>query len=228
MNPYYQDDAVTIYHGDARELDEWDIVGGVMVTDPPYGLSHRSGHSAPLFGKVAERYQQTEGDAIQGDGDTALRDYVLSVWSPRPALVFGSPRVTPPDGVRMTLIWDKGEASGMGDLSIPWKPSWEHIYVLGAGFVGPRTSGVLRAYVPPRVAMGRCHPNQKSTSLLSMLIQKCPPLATIVDPFMGSGTTLRAAKDLGRSAIGVEIEERYCEIAARRLSQEVFEFDGGV
>lgn len=221
MNPYYQDDAVTIYHGDCREIDAWDVAGGVMVTDPPYGIAHRSGYSAPLYGDVAKRYQSADGDAIQGDADTAVRDHVLTVWAPRPALVFGSHRASFPDGYRAVLVWDKGEASGMGDLSIPWKPSWELIFVLGGGFAGQRTGGVLRAYVPPRVSMGRCHPNEKPVGLLRELIGKCSPLAEIVDPFMGAGSTLRAAKDLGRRAIGIELEERYCEIAARRCAQEV-------
>jgi site-specific DNA-methyltransferase (adenine-specific) len=110
----------------------------------------------------------------------------------------------------------------MGDLSLPWKPSHEEIYVLGSGFHGHRGGAVLRAYVPPRVSMGRLHPNEKPVKLLVQLIQKCPA-GVILDPFMGSGSTLRAAKNLGRRAIGIELEERYCEAAARRLSQEVME-----
>lgn len=226
MTPYYDADGITIYHGDCREIDAWDIAGGVMVTDPPYGLAHRSGHSAPLYGNVAVRYQSASGPAIDGDTDTSLRDDILERWAPRPALVFGSMRAPFPQGHRQVLVWDKGEASGMGDLSIPWKPSFELVFVIGAGWIGNRSGAVLRGYVPPRVAMGRVHPNEKPPAVLHQLIAKCPPLAEIVDPFMGSGSTLRAAKNLGRRAIGIEIEERYCEIAAKRLGQEVFALEG--
>jgi site-specific DNA-methyltransferase (adenine-specific) len=66
------------------------------------------------------------------------------------------------------------------------------------------------------------HPNQKPIALMRWCIEKCPP-GTVLDPYMGSGTTIRAAKDLGRKAIGIEIEERYCEIAAKRLAQGVLD-----
>lgn len=218
MTPYYSADFVTIYHGDCREIDAWDIAGGVMVTDPPYGMAHRSGRNG-AFGDCA----------IIGDETTEARDVILERWAPRPALVFGRWSVPRPVGTRTVLTWDKGDLLGMGNLSLPWGPTTEEIYVLGSGFVGKRGRSVLRhqAIGPYQQARGeRHHPTEKPVELMRDLVSKCPPLATIVDPFMGSGSTLRAAKDLGRSAIGVELEERYCEIAARRLGQEVLNFGG--
>jgi len=83
-----------------------------------------------------------------------------------------------------------------------------------------RPSDVIRV---PGVASGNLlHPNEKPTGVITPLI--AAHVGNIIDPFMGSGTTLRAAKDLGRKAIGIEIEERYCEIAAKRMAQEVFAF----
>lgn len=131
----------------------------------------------------------------------------------------------------MVLTWEKGEHVGMGDLSLPWKPNTEEIYVLGSGFVGKRTGSVLKSLaIAGTVGQGalgtRHHPTEKPEALMAALITKCPP-GTIADPFAGSGSTLVAAKSLGRRAIGVELEERYCEIAAKRLSQDVLDFTGG-
>ena len=109
----------------------------------------------------------------------------------------------------------------MGDLSLPWKPSHEEIYVLGGPWDGRRDCGsVLQGRVQAMAKCGRRHPHEKDVATLRLLIDKCVA-GVVLDPFMGSGTTLRAAKDLGRKAIGIEIEERYCEIAAKRLAQEV-------
>jgi site-specific DNA-methyltransferase (adenine-specific) len=108
----------------------------------------------------------------------------------------------------------------MGDLSFPWKPDFEEIYVNGNGFIGHRGSSVL--CFNSRIDSGRHHPTEKPLELMTELISKT--IGTILDPFMGSGTTLRATKDLNRKAIGIEIEEKYCEIAAKRMEQEVFKF----
>ena len=209
--PYYDHAGITIYHGDCRGILAWQAAD-VLVTDPPYGVALESGW-AGLHGTCA----------IRGDDDTSARDAVLDAWGAKPAIVFGVWRRPRPDATKAVLVWDKGGHAGMGDLSFPWKPNWEEVYVLGSGFSGPRTSGVLKFYIHPTFNATRHHPTEKPISLLYELLGKCPP-GVIADPFMGSGTTLVAAKSLGRRAIGVEVEERFCEIAAKRLSQEVLDF----
>jgi site-specific DNA-methyltransferase (adenine-specific) len=210
MNPFYQDDQVTIYHGDCRELLPH-VEADVLVTDPPYGIDYNSG---------ARRNELAA--SIQGDKDTSLRDGILDAWD-GPALVFGTWRIPRPEGTKARLIWDTKGALGMGDLSIPWKPSDQEIYVLGSGFSGHRGSNVLTvAPVQAKAANGRLHPHEKPVALLAALMEKCPP-GVIVDPFMGSGSTLVAGKSLSRKVVGIEVEERYCEVAARRCSQEAFD-----
>ena len=100
----------------------------------------------------------------------------------------------------------------------------EEVYVLGSGFIGKRGGSVIR--VPRVSATGMLHPTEKPVSLMEKLVAACPASWTVADPFAGSGTTLVAAKNLGRRAIGIEIEERYCEVAAKRLAQGVLDFGG--
>lgn len=108
----------------------------------------------------------------------------------------------------------------MGDLSVPWKPSDQEIYVIGKGFVGPRTNNVLSiAPVQSTARNGRVHPHEKPVTLMRVLLAKCPPDALVFDPFAGSGSTLVAAQELGRRAVGVEIDPGYCAIAADRLRE---------
>ena len=204
MKPYFEKDGITIYHGDCREILPH-VRADVMVTDPPYGCSATTGRGG--------KYDSFE---IAGDGDTVVRDAILASWT-GPAIVFGSPRINRPKH-RALLIWAKGEHTGMGDLSFPWKPDFEEIYIIGDGFRGARGTSVLRYMA--RIDSGRFHATEKPQELMETLIAKCPP-GVIVDPFCGSGTTLLAARVCGRPAIGIEVEERNCEIAAKRLAQGV-------
>lgn len=202
MTPYYQADGITIYHGDCREILRH-VTGDVMVSDPPYGMAYQSGWNA--------------SSNVANDETPAARDWALELWGGKPALIFGRWSVPRPASSRELLIWDKGDWPGMGDLSLPWGPSTEEIYVLGSGFVGKRRGQIVRD--PKRPKAGGHHPTEKPIGLMEILIAACPP-GVIVDPFMGSGTTLVAAKNLGRRALGIELEEKYCEIAVKRLAQQ--------
>lgn len=215
--PYYEEAGVTIYHGDCREILPTLPKVDLVLTDPPYGISYSSGMTGH-HGGVSLR-------GIVGDEDTQLRDFVLNLTFPSPYIVFGSWKRPKPSSCRAVLIWEKGNHVGMGDLTFPWKPNIEEIYIGGDGFSGHRGSSVLRINAPVSwnsVGFGRQHAHEKPTRLISALLCKHPAML-VLDPFMGSGTTLRAAKDLGRECIGIEIEERYCEIAANRLRQSVLD-----
>jgi hypothetical protein len=217
--PYYQDEAVCIYHGDCCEvLDAW-VSADVLVSDPPYGIRYASGKTG--------HYGGTALPGIVGDDDVTLRDTVLDAWGDRPAVVFGSWRRPRPAACRVVLTWDKGDHVGMGDLSLPWKPNTEEIYILGSGFTGHRGGSVLRfnaAVTWNSTTHGRVHPHQKPVALMIDLLRKCPT-GVVVDPFMGSGTTLVAAKRLGRKAIGIELERTYCDLAIERLAQGALALD---
>lgn len=216
-HPYYQDDYVTLYHADCLQHLDMLNQADVMVTDPPYGYNVKL-----EFGDGNARRGKSPwaGTAIHGDNSLEARDSILSQWGDKPAIVFGSWKMPKPQGTKACLVWDKGLGAGMGDLSIPWKPNWEEIYILGTGYHGHRGTSALTGHtVVSWASKERNHPNMKPTTLMEELIRKCPP-GTIIDPFAGSGSTLRAAKNLGRKAIGFEIDEKYCEITAQRLAQE--------
>ena len=219
--PYYQDDSVTLWHGDCLLHTEW-LEADVLVTDPPYGIDYRSNSR-----------RDTLARSIEGDKDTRARDAALGFWrktkgEDAPALAFGTWRIKRPSRTRQVLIWDTKGALGMGAMDLPWKPAHQEIYVIGRGFAGHRSSDVLTyAPVQSMARNGREHPHEKPVPLMRDLIAKCPP-GIVADPFAGSGATLVAAKAVGRKAIGIELDERYCEVIAKRLAQDVLDLTGGV
>ncbi len=215
--PYYTDDHCTIYHGDCLELA--DVWGGadVLVTDPPYGIAWSTHGSKRDLRGWAPRQAKA---GIVGDDDTSARDSVVAAWGDRPAAVFGSPLVAPPGSAIQALVWQKPVDSGVIGARFVWRRDVELIFLLGSWpKVTPDRSSVIAS--PGGMERYRNgHPHVKPVPILTQIIEQAPP-GVVADPFMGSGSTLRAAKDLGRKAIGIEIEERYCEIAAKRLGQEV-------
>ena len=221
MSLYYQDEHVTLYHGDClTEHREW-LDADVLVTDPPYGMSYTG-----FGGRRGEPRRLRTGHRIAGDSTAQARDSALTAWGDGPAIVFGRWTVDRPPEVKARLIWDKTPCGFMGDLSMPWGSVDEEIYVLGSGFTGKRSPNVIN--VPTLMSADSRrpdHPTPKPIPLMELLIAKCPP-GVVADPFAGSGATLIAARNLGRKAIGVELEEKYCEIIARRLDQGVLDFGG--
>ena len=217
----FLDGAVTLYQGDCRDI--LPTLGKVdaVVTDPPYGINHSSNHGATW-----ERSQ------IAGDTDTTLRDTILDGFEDVAA--FGTWKTPPIRGAKGCLVFDKGPAFGMGDLKFPWKGSFELIYVRGSLWRGTRDEGVLRGHVQVSwetqfTGVGdreaRSHPHQKPVSLCQELIRKLPKDATILDPFMGSGTTGVAAVKLGRRFIGIELEPKYFDIAVERIERATHQQD---
>jgi DNA modification methylase len=209
---------IRIYLGDCREHEDVWTQADVLVVDPPYGINRKS------------KWNYHRHARIGGDKDTSLRDGILEAWGPdKPALVFGSWRVPKPDGTVNVLVWDKGDSPGQGDIRYPWGNTWEEIYVLGPpeGFKGRRGPGVLKVVNPQAPNARPDHPTPKPVELMELLVAKTAG-EVIADPCAGSGSTLVAAMHLGRGAIGFETVEKYAEITARRLEQQVFDFGDGI
>ena len=217
--PYYQDDWVTIYHGDCREilpdLPKVDLV----LTDPPYGIdadakqANRAGKQHGAAMAPSSDYGDTRFDHEPPDSSTL--DLCLQAGTN--AIVFGGNYFKLPPS-SCWLVWDKDNGSnGYADCELAWTNLPGAVRLLKW-----RWHGMLQQFAGKDKEQ-RQHPTQKPVDVMRWAILRTET-QTILDPFMGSGTTLRAAKDLNRKAIGIEIEEKYCEIAAQRMSQEVFDF----
>ena len=219
--PYWSGDGITLYLGDCREVTEW-LAADVLVTDPPYGIGWRKGTN------FVNAHNPAPHEGIAGDGDTSIRDAALTAWgNVRPALTFGSLRAPFPDGWKRALVFRKPTIStGLLGNHLPWFSNWEPVFVLGRwpkqvpAFDSVISTSALTASGYSGYATRYQHPHAKPVDVMETLIATCPP-GVIADPFTGSGSTLIAARNQGRQAIGVEIEERYCELAARRLRQGV-------
>lgn len=228
MKPYYEHGGITIYHGDCLEICEGIPQCDVLVADPPFFMpaQHYAARSewARAWGDTAilARWWAGALDAltprIKGTGsafafcdDESYSVFYPSLYTRFPAL--------------SALVWNKGRI-GMGS---PWRHAHEFILHARRSEAKWRGSGGetdVLAFAPTPPAQ-RFHPVDKPTALLAKLIAVSTDEGDLVlDPFMGGGSTLDAAKASNRKAIGIEIEERYCEIAAKRLEQEVLGLGG--
>ena len=235
MTPYYADDLVTIYHADCRDVIPSLTDVDLVITDPPYASGARRDAERQVRGSMLRALD--DEDWFSHDSMTAwgFQWFIRSVFTDlRPRLVEGAHvysfidwRQTPTlygmleaSGYRVNqcLVWAKTHY-GMGAY---WRNQHENIVFASNGMptamVDRGMGSVLTAAAVSPDA--RKHPTEKPAPLIQRLLRAVPG-DRILDPFMGSGPVLEAAKTLGRRAIGIEIEERYCEIAARSCSQEV-------
>jgi site-specific DNA-methyltransferase (adenine-specific) len=225
MQKYYDKNGVTLYLGDCREID---VPHDLLVTDPPYGQKFESGKAGGKWGAIVG------DDDLDGVHERLLHT-LKSLREARHCYIFGHALdVTKlPLGGMCTLVWDKGMV-GMGDLTLPWGPQHEQITfgvltrskanrAKGYGNLAARMrkGSVLRSLRPNSRGV-KHHPTEKPVDILRQLIESSSVMGeTVYDPFAGSGSTLIATALEGRIAVGCEIEERYCEAAAKRFETEL-------
>jgi DNA modification methylase len=230
MTPYYEQDGIVIYHGDCRDVLARDVAfrGGcatydLLLTDPPYGLGQGvrqnrggSGANVQKTGMLAGKARIYTGDyGADSSWDDSLADEgvaiarSLSRWQ----IIFGGNYYDLPR-TSCWLVWDKDNGgTNFADCELAWTNLKKAVRKLTY-----RWNGMLQAPGVPREH--RQHPTQKPEAVMRWALMQAPREArTVLDPFMGSGTTLVAAKRLGRKAVGIDIQERCCEMAAERLLQ---------
>jgi site-specific DNA-methyltransferase (adenine-specific) len=221
MTPYYSDDLVTIYHADARD---WAQPVDVLITDPPYGVALAAKTTEQRHGQPSKPVS-----VMYADDPAEVRALVAEVI---PRLIGLADRALIFPGVRM--LWVYPEPASVGAVYVAagtGRSAWgfqTHHPILFYGkdpYLADGKGSRPNGFRDER-GLGRDetvnHPCPKPLAWMRWAVARASREGeTVLDPFMGSGTTLMASKALGRRSIGIEIEERYCEIAATRCSQEV-------
>ena len=235
MTPYYQDDAVTIYHGDCREVLPALSGVGQVLTSPPYNLD---GGAGTEWARLNDGYD-THRDALPRAEYVAWQREVLrlcwAILTDDGAIFYNHKPLIGGDCVRLPfdllpmpvarylrqiITWDRG--SGFTRTFCHYVPNYEWVLLVAKPTFRINTRSVDDVWRIP-FETGSEHPAPFPLALATRAIGSTDA-QLVLDPFAGSGTTLRAAKDLGRKAIGIEISEAYCEIAAKRMAQEVLDF----
>ena len=207
MQPYYEDASGVIYHGDCIDIMKYFPDGINCITDPPYGIGklNKFGTRSNLSGAMS--YTPIAGDDVPFDPSHLLRFKKVAIFGAN----WFADKLPPSGG---WLVWDKkdgGTSDNFSDAEMCWTNCLNTVRILHhkwRGFIRASEKGI------PRV-----HPTQKPIAVMKWVMETCgiQDGATVLDPYAGSGTTLVAAKKLNRRYIGIELEEQYCEMAAKRL-----------
>lgn len=231
MSIYYQDDSVTLYHGDCRGVMATmaDASVASVLTDPPYTERTHAKARAKIAGGIREGVTTfgaiTDEDlrAVMAECGRVATRWVVATLDYRHAVEFDA---NPPAGLKCQRIgvWVKTNPTPQITGDRPAQ-GWEAIaYMHKAKGRSRWNGGGKHGNYVTRIADPEGHPAAKPLGILEDWVgMYTDPGETVLDPFAGSGTTLRAAKNLGRKAIGVELDERYCELIAKRLCQEVLD-----
>ena len=213
MKPYYDKDGIVIYHGEAAQvlpfLDRVDL----LLTDPPYGIGEAAGKNKSRSKMaVSEDFGNASWDNKPIERWLLLMAMAKAQWS----IVFGGNYYDLPAS-SCWLVWDKDNGENdFADCELAWTNMKKAVRRLRW-----RWQGMLQE-LGGNKKEPRWHPTQKPVEVMKWAMSHAPEgTETVLDPFMGSGTTLLAAKELGKQAIGIEREEKYCEVAVKRLAQEV-------
>jgi DNA modification methylase len=221
VKPYYDEDGITIYQGDCRaflpSIGPADV--SLVLTDPPYGIAWKPPSSGGVT-TVARKYKYKLDGSFLSDGvkgDLSPFD-INSLSQFSRLIVFGANYFDhPPGGL---IVWDK-TGGGKARSFLPGaEAAWTNV-VGGVHIYHHMWMGAYRDHGDPEWRL-RLHPTQKPTRLMRWILEKwTEPGDLILDPYMGSGPVAQACHEMGRRYIGIEIEERYCEIAVQRLAQGV-------
>lgn len=236
--PYYEEPGITIYHADCRDILRHLEPVDLVLTDPPYGTTSLHWDemvngwdhllNAPVlwcFGSMrfflSEKFngwkyaqeivwEKHNGSIFHADRFRRVHELAVQFYRGEWADLYKKPVYTH-DAIKRSVIRKKGRPAHSGNIEqTPYYSEDRGPLLMRSVIFVPSCHGEAE------------HPTQKPLGIIKPLIEySCPIYGTILDPFMGSGTTLRAAKDLGRKCIGIEIEEKYCAIAVERLRQEV-------
>jgi site-specific DNA-methyltransferase (adenine-specific) len=216
VTPYYSDDVVTIYHGDCREIAPG-LSFGAVLADPPYGIGLEADYQAQYGRSTTEGAERKTHPPVHGDDEPFDPSWILAAEVP--TVLFGANYYR--DRVPTTggwIVWDKVcdngvvRLPGWSDGELAWCSEFRGVRIFRHAWNGFSRASENSFHV---------HPTQKPVVLMGWILERFLRSGVVLDPYMGSGPVLEAAKRAGRQAIGIEIKEKYCEIAARRCSQEV-------